>query len=120
MGRHDLSRFLIVVLIGFMPFLCAQAEEGEDSLPPGMKVQKVGGLNFLIPEDAEVHRAGKSGVITVEDMCEYVARQMEEIKGRLKILDNEYEALQTDVAQIKEELAGLQNKGLVSPDSQNQ
>lgn len=80
-----------------------------------MKIEKVGDLNIMVPEDAEVQRKGKGGVISVEDTGEYVARQMEEVKGRFDKLKNEYKALRDEVAELKEEITKLRNKGLASP-----
>lgn len=111
-----LTALVFIYLICFTAGYPSQvvAEENDGDLPPGMKIEKVGDLQIVVPKDAEVSRTGKGGLIKVEKSEEYLARKLLGMEERFDKLEAAHEALKKDVELLKEALDKLKSKNLIS------
>ncbi len=95
----------------------AQGDGGEKgSVPPGMKKEKVGDLQILVPKDAEVKRMGKGGLVQVEKSEEYLARKLAELEERLVKMEKAQEAMNKDMDKLKDAMGTLKNKRMLTSD----
>ena len=95
------------------PVTCA-GEDSEEWPPPGMKIEKVGDLNIVVPKDAEVERTGKGGLIKVEKSEEYLARKLLGMEERFDELEAVQKELIKEIELLKEEVDKLKAKNLTS------
>jgi len=70
-----------------------------DSSTDGLKVEKIGGVNMLVPEGMRVLKKGS--MVTVESRTEYLARKLTEINERFDKLEAEQETLKKTIKDLK-------------------
>lgn len=93
--------FIIVILlltsVIFQWVLLGQDENGI-YVPPGMEIKTVDNINVLVPKGARIYKTG--GVLQVESVSEYSAREFDALKQRIDTLENGYEILKKDIEDI--------------------
>jgi predicted nuclease with TOPRIM domain len=89
-------------------------EERESKIPLGMKIEKVGDLEILVPEGAKVNKTGKGGLISVESTDRYVARELADIKKRFEKIEKGYEELRREMEKLRETINKSNKKKLIS------
>jgi len=85
--------------------------ENKDSaieVPPGMELRMMGGLKMIVPEGARVRK--KNSIFIMEEADEYAARNIYEMKGRLRGLESRQMDLEKELTGLKEAVAKLQEK----------
>jgi len=93
--------FFIICLLSCMVFtLLASAQDyDENQIPPGMELIEVGTTRLVVPEDAEVRE--EAGVIVVESIDKYVARNIAAIKTQVLTIETHQQELDEQIEQLK-------------------
>ncbi len=90
---------VIVAVYCLASFIPAFAyDEAGTKVPPGMEIIQVGGTQVLVPEGIEVTR--KDGLIVLENVSEYVARQLVDMKKRVEYLEEKQKALEEKIEEL--------------------
>jgi peptidoglycan hydrolase CwlO-like protein len=98
--------YLVIALVFYAVFVSA-----EDNNPPaGMKIEKVGDLQILVPEGVEVRRTGKGGLISVETTEEYLSRQLLDMERRIEEIENQQKDLKSEIERLNEVIYNIQGK----------
>lgn len=77
-------------------------------VPPGMELRNMGGLKMIVPEGAKVRKRGS--LLIMEEADEYAARNIYEMRGRLRGLESRQIDLEKELADLREAVAKLQEK----------
>ncbi|MFH1062659.1 MAG: hypothetical protein V1747_07235 [Candidatus Omnitrophota bacterium] len=99
------NSYLIVIVLGLFLFglVSKGAAQEKELIPPGMELRLVGQTSIIVPEDAKIREKG--GLIIVEQIDQYVARTLFEMKQQIKTLEAQQEKLNKEVEKLKTEIA---------------
>ncbi|MFA5118108.1 MAG: hypothetical protein WC695_04545 [Candidatus Omnitrophota bacterium] len=86
----------------------ARAEEGEVP-PPGMDLLQVGATQVLVPAGTKITR--KDGLIILENIAEYVSRQIHDMNKQIEELKEENRSLKEELQAIRQSLSGSKETG---------
>lgn len=94
--------FSAILILGLsLPGVFGQEIKRED-IPNGTEAIEVGGTTVVVPKGMKV--VNKNGLITMENISDYVARQLPMIQEELANIKLEQEELKKEIAKLKEEL----------------
>jgi len=84
------------------PEVRVKDSSGNVIIPPGMEIKKIGGLNLVVPEGAQMHKERSQWVI--EGAEDFAIRNISEIKTRLTVIEKEQKELKKSIEDLKESL----------------
>lgn len=88
---------ILLLTVSFAFF--AYAEEKVKEVPEGMRIEKIGDLEVLMPKDAKLTKKGD--VFVQETNEEYMARKFHELDERLKKIEEELTEMRKDLQILK-------------------
>lgn len=97
--------FTFSVII-FLASLCVAQEKDVEEIPPGMEIIKVGTTRLLVPQGITVQKKG--GLIILENINEYVARQLFVFDTRIRTIEEREEKLQEQLRALREQLKNIE------------
>ena len=105
-GR-SVRRLFYIFLLAFTFFAASiYAEEGKKKgqieVPAGMKLEKIGDVNLLVPKDGVLNKK-RDGLIFVEEEEAYFARKFLEAEERFK-------KVEASVSELEAKIKGLENR----------
>lgn len=96
------SYLIVIVSVLFLSGLLSEGGAQEEIIPEGMELRLVGQTNIIVPEDAKVKEQG--GLIIIEQIDQYVARTLSEMRLKIETLEKQQEELIKEVTQLKADL----------------
>ena len=103
-----LSLLLLVIVLVF-PALAAMAQDDNNVfVPAGMEVIQVGGTKVVVPKGSHVRK--QADVIILEPPVEYVARNIEDMNGRITELERQVAVLSDKIEQLTKAFEELKKK----------
>ncbi|MBN2453477.1 MAG: hypothetical protein JXB40_04370 [Candidatus Omnitrophica bacterium] len=75
-------------------------KESAIDVPVGMELRKIGGMNMIVPEGAQVRK--RNSLVVMEEPEEYAARNIFEIKARMNKIEERQKALEKEIEELKE------------------
>ena len=101
-------KVVILIFIFFVLVMSAYAQSTFNrEIPQGMEAVQIGGSGWLIvPQGAKTRRVGAQ--IIVEGSKEYMSRRFFEMNERLEKIEKNQEALQKELAALKDLITGMQ------------
>jgi hypothetical protein len=110
---------MAVIAISFVSIVNAEVDDQEDvydqKVPPGMELQQLGnkpGVTAVLPKGTSIRREGDLRVL--EGSGEYAARKFVKYDAILDRMNAEISSLRKDVEELKNIIAGMRQKKLVS------
>jgi demethoxyubiquinone hydroxylase (CLK1/Coq7/Cat5 family) len=91
-------------------FITAAARAEEQEIPPpGMDLLQVGATQVLVPAGTKITK--KDGLIILENIAEYVARQIDHMNKQIDELKEENRSLKKELQAIRQSLSGSKETG---------
>ncbi|UCC95416.1 MAG: hypothetical protein JSW40_01360 [Candidatus Omnitrophota bacterium] len=110
----DRARTLMFIFFIFFSvlFVSAVAQEQESQeVPSGMEVMKVGPTQLVVPKGMRIRK--KRGLIVLEDVNEYVARELSAIQERLQVLEEKNEELKEELGRLQDALEQMRKESVL-------
>lgn len=83
----------------YAPETAAKDTPGNITVPPGMELRKIGGLNLVVPKGARVRKERSQWIM--EGPEDFAARNISEIKARLDGIEKEQKELKSSIEELK-------------------
>lgn len=110
--------FILIFILAFSAALIAAEEDKNKEIPVGMELISVGKVHkVLVPEGTKMRKKGS--LLVIENINEYVARSIHDMKERIANIEANEERLKKEIEQLKEALIKTQAAGLSSEDTKN-
>ena len=98
------------IILGLFFSFSAAAQDRDDEfssssdvrIPEGMKLEKVGDVNIVVPYNGGVRREGN--MIFIEDGCEYASKEFIKVDERIEQLQNEIQRLREEIDTLKQDM----------------
>ncbi|MFH0732618.1 MAG: hypothetical protein V2A72_06845 [Candidatus Omnitrophota bacterium] len=94
--------FLLIFVFVFMHAVLTYAQERKEQVPAGMKIEKVGDLKVLVPQDSKLKKQGD--VMMQETTDEYVARKFEDTEKRFETIEKGQKTLEAEIKSLKKQI----------------
>ena len=78
------------------------------TVPPGMELRKIGSLNLVVPEGAQMRKEKSQWIM--EGPEDFAARSISEIKARLDGIEKEQKELKESISSLKDSIKESQEK----------
>jgi hypothetical protein len=99
--------FTLTSILFAISFVIAQEEEIEQ-IPAGMEMIKVGATRLVVPRGTTVQKKG--GLIILENINEYVARQLFALDARIQAIEERGERNQEQLRILHQRLKDIEEK----------
>jgi hypothetical protein len=98
-----ISPFILIFILAFPAVLIAAEGDKNKEVPVGMELISVGKVHkVLVPEGTKMHKKGS--LLIMENINEYVARSMHDMKESILKIEANEEKLKKEIEQLKEDL----------------
>lgn len=76
-----------------------EGPESVNTLPPGMEIMKIGGINMLVPQGTQFYMQGSQ--LKMEEASEYSARRFQDMDKRLQRIEEKQSKMEEEIENLR-------------------